>query len=593
MLRRAQQAPTLALVLFTSLLTWQACSKVKAPAQAPDSPPGENDDLSLTESYSTKLTDGGALPKGLTGKHSLESGKTWQYIYEKREAELAAYIEANREGYEAFTSRAVAANGTPALFIRLLPEIMPEIFSDEKFEIATGYYKKNPKDILPYGLAFTKAPASADGKPSPMLVNLTCGACHTGRIAKSGKDFKQLIGAPSTVADVNGFRRILGEAAMNPNFTFEKFRAALVTKADGELYGPDKIMEERIDKAIFLGTANTPSFGAAMVQQFKTGIAERTAYTSKTAGSYTFKGDLRLLGSSPGHIDFPVAVALSVAPQAEVLANPAAALVKYFPAAPGIADIMSAWRQDERVYAQWDGNLKGKLTRNLGAELGIAGDPRAVNFSNAVTTTEFVEKLPAPAYPFPVNLGKAAKGQRIYDRACASCHENEEFVPVAAIGTEPGRAKGLTKETGLLLVEALKIACSDKNYAGCNIADNEIFVRRDENPGYISVPMTGIWARAPYLHNGSVPTIAQLLVPETRPEIFQLNDLNYDQARIGFQSEIKAIQASAGKRVVRYDTKIPGYGNAGHADLKIFNGGIDFKKHPKKLEELLEYLKTK
>lgn len=251
---------------------------------------------------------------------------------------------------------------------------------------------------------------------------------------------------------------------------------------------------------------------------------------------------------------------------------------------------MSVWRQADRTTAQWDENLKGRLTRNLGAELGIAGTPLAVNFPNALLTTEFVDQLPSPAYPFSVDLVKAPAGEKIYDEACASCHESEKFVPVAEIGTEAGRAKGLTKATGKLLLDALKIACSDRAVADCNIADEEIYVDRSENPGYVSVPMTGIWARAPYLHNGSVPTIAQILVPETRAASFNLNDLRYDQKQMGFQWEINA---AFSKRVVKYDTTIPGYGNAGHADINTFNGGIDFRAQPEKLEALLEYLKTR
>ncbi|MCX6129187.1 MAG: hypothetical protein NTX25_09025 [Proteobacteria bacterium] len=606
----------LVFILMTMLAVSAACKKIKnstpaSPQNAainPEAPPEAKD-------FAASLGQVDSLPEQYKSQEALSSGKTWQYIYERRESALKTYIEANQAGFDAFTKTSIALNGTPALIFRLLPVVMPEVFSDSKFEMATGYYKLNTKDLLPYGLAFTKAPAASPGQPSPLLVNLTCAACHTGRILLDDQTMKPIIGAPSTVADVNGFRSILSQAVANPNYTLEKFTAALLAKADGELYGPDQLAEERIDKAIFLGTAQSPALGAAMLKQFKDGLLQRGEYAGKILGTYVYHGDLRLLAHSPGHIDFPVAVSLALAPPAEVLADLAAGLKKYFPTAPGIGDIMSVWRQEDRRLAQWDGNLKGKLTRNLGAELGVAGEPQAVNFSNALITTNFVEKLPAPAYPFAVDLLKAAEGEKIYQSACASCHESELFMPVAAVGTEPGRAVGLSPDTARLLVAALRLSCTDKTVAACTAPDDEIFVPRQQNPGYLALPLTGIWARAPYLHNGSVPTLYHLLVPQARPIVFQLNNFAYDKINLGFQWNIEIPIAGSGKGspnqskdqaaqngsaktadsafIVTYDTKIPGYGNAGHSDLKIFNGNIDFSKNPEKLQALLEYLKTR
>jgi hypothetical protein len=180
-------------------------------------------------------------------------------------------------------------------------------------------------------------------------------------------------------------------------------------------------------------------------------------------------------------------------------------------------------------------------------------------------------------------------------------------MPIAAIGTEPGRATGLTEASRKLLIGALKAACNDPNEPNCNIPDDEIVVPRTQNPGYIALPMTGIWARAPYLHNGSVPTLSHLLVPSTRPQTFELNRVTYDPKMVGFEWKItqedsvsqnnpsqSAPAPHAGKQhSVPYDTRIPGYGNQGHADKNVFFGGIDFAKEPAMLEDLLAYLKTR
>lgn len=601
------------IALIAAIMISGCTSKIKQDKDAVDEGRDESPTIS-TDNVLSAISDidelakyygqGSEIPAELKTEAALRNGQLWSYLSRMRDDQLQDYIEQNKAGYDAFTKNPVAFNGTPAVILRLLPDIMPELFSDAKFEEATGYFKLDSKDLLPWGFAFTKAPAAPGAAPSPLLVNVTCAACHTGRVKDASGEVKLLVGAPSTVGDINGFRTVLGRAVQNPNYTVEKFTAALMAKKDGELYGPDRITEERIDKAIFLGTAQSPALGATLLQQFKDNLQKRGAYAAQTAGAFTLKGDLRLLQNSPGHIDFPIAVSLAAVPATEVLADPAAGLQKFFPKAPGIGDIMSVWGQDKRVFAQWDGNLKNKLTRNLGAELGIAGDPRAVNFPNGLATTAFVDKLPAPAYPFKVDLRKASEGRAVYEQACASCHENETFMPVAAIGTEPGRATGLTKDTRLFLIAALKAACQDKSLPDCNVPDDEVVVPRVDNPGYVSVPLNGIWARAPYLHNGSVPTLYHLLVAEERPTEFQLNDFSYDEKWLGFQWKIQGEdgdnpeQNNPGQsqtrmgHVVRYDTRIPGYGNAGHADIKVFNGGIDFRKDRKKLDALLEYLKT-
>lgn len=154
---------------------------------------------------------------------------------------------------------------------------------------------------------------------------------------------------------------------------------------------------------------------------------------------------------------------------------------------------------------------------------------------------------------------------------------------VQDVGTEPGRAMGLTPDARLLLVQNLKASCSDLANPDCVAPDEDIIVPRQANPGYLALPLTGLWARAPYLHNGSVPTIAQLLVPESRPAVFKTGNLNYDEANMGF------VWNQDGKV---FDTSILGYSNQGHADIKIFNGGINFAKQPEKLKALIEYLKT-
>jgi hypothetical protein len=97
---------------------------------------------------------------------------------------------------------------------------------------------------------------------------------------------------------------------------------------------------------------------------------------------------------------------------------------------------------------------------------------------------------------------------------------------------------------------------------------------------YAPRPLYGVWAAAPYLHNGSVPTLYDLLLPpEQRPKKFALGGREYDPVKLGF-----AVGTSCSQKDCVVDTTRPGDGNGGHI------WGTDLTE-PDRMA-LLEYLKT-
>ena len=242
------------------------------------------------------------------------------------------------------------------------------------------------------------------------------------------------------------------------------------------------------------------------------------------------------------------------------------------------------WLQDDRKLAQWDGILKRPLFRNLGAEVGLVGDPKLVNYENAHYNVKFLSKLPSAPYPFLVNSEKAKRGEAIYKKTCQKCHGATRFIPLKRIKTDPYRALSLTPQALKVVATNLKIACKVGNKHNCDLPQNEIIKDRTKNPGYIAMPLDGIWARAPYLHNGSVPSLYHMLVPSERPKKFRRGNINYDKKLVGFKWR-------KGGRAT-YNTELKSFSNRGHEDKKVFFGGIDFKAEKGKREDLLEYLKT-
>jgi hypothetical protein len=107
--------------------------------------------------------------------------------------------------------------------------------------------------------------------------------------------------------------------------------------------------------------------------------------------------------------------------------------------------------------------------------------------------------------------------------------------------------------------------------------------------GYIAPPLDGVWATAPYLHNGSVPDIRSLLDSRLRPRFWRHEQpREYDTTILGWRYERlehgKDGAADREERARIYDTTRPGYGNGGH----LFGDGLTDAER----DAVIEYLKT-
>ena len=132
-------------------------------------------------------------------------------------------------------------------------------------------------------------------------------------------------------------------------------------------------------------------------------------------------------------------------------------------------------------------------------------------------------------------------------------------------------------------------------FEGVSLVDRAQFAMMppQEHEGYNALPLGGVWARAPYLHNGSVPTLYHLLVPDERPLKFIKSRLDYDPQRVGFAWEIDAGATDEG---YPFDTgAFPALSNKGH-DTDIQEDGkeyrLDWSTDKESARALIEYLKT-
>ena len=103
--------------------------------------------------------------------------------------------------------------------------------------------------------------------------------------------------------------------------------------------------------------------------------------------------------------------------------------------------------------------------------------------------------------------------------------------------------------------------------------------------GYANMPLDGLWLRAPYLHNGAVPTLRDLLdAADKRPKEFYRGNDVYDSVKVGF---VSGVAEEGGRKYFHFDTRISGNGNGGH-EGKTY--GTELNTDEK--DALVEFLKT-
>jgi mono/diheme cytochrome c family protein len=185
---------------------------------------------------------------------------------------------------------------------------------------------------------------------------------------------------------------------------------------------------------------------------------------------------------------------------------------------------------------------------------------------------QYLLGLEPPKYPFAIDKVKAGKGEVVFQDHCAKCHGTygekwtypNKVIPLEEIGTDPKRHAGVPIEYGVAYSESW----FGKEKAGS--AGDPKALRW--TPGYQAPPLDGIWATAPYLHNGSVPTLYNVLKSKSRPRLFtrsfKTDEADYDKEKVGWKvTELTSPPSGKLSDIERrkvYDTSKPGRSNAGH-----------------------------
>lgn len=212
--------------------------------------------------------------------------------------------------------------------------------------------------------------------------------------------------------------------------------------------------------------------------------------------------------------------------------------------------------------------------------------PQAVD--DVAEVLSFLAHFQPPKYPGTIDPASATRGAVIFAR-CAECHgeyvERDDHLALrsfpnrlsklAEIGTDPARLEAVNE----YVIDAVGGSPMGK------------FIDAQETHGYVAPNLAGIWATAPYLHNGSVPTLRALMTPAERPAKFWVGGHRLDFVRMGIAGEINARGEYAYPASYLpwstprlFDTAEPGHSNRGHEHE--FDGLTDADK-----TDLIEFMK--
>lgn len=556
----------------------------------------------------------------------------WQSALKLRQAAKAAYLAEKQVPASWFADFPFSkSDGIPYAILRILPKVAPEIWGpDQDFGKTFGLFARKDGTGLALPVGIGLSGLDPNRSTATDFTTFTCGACHIGRVDLGNGQTAQIWGGANTEFNITkffvDFKKTLDVIASGAEggARNSKIRDAIVAELE-TLKATEPTYLYR--NARFGSRSFDAEYEAAQIDAF---IADADSLVSRTV-SYidsfllayahyidtTYPGyQAQMLTGLPGMAD---ATGVSAAHGYEVLETSFIGRLfaeSLLPSSPGLADYMLVWDQDSRTAhwnedgtklidggGQYNGNIPIPIYRNLAASMTMGLEDTDLRV--AAFAAELLGRLPSEPYPFAVDTVKANKGRDLFAENCADCHQPNNGRVYRDMGTSLARSrvmndlliKGARQEylgicgpdTVLTLYTAPIKPCAE--FDGQPIQEEAIMrTLGQQYDGYNATALSGIWAGAPYLHNGSVPTIYHLLMPQTRPASFTKSALNYDTEKLGFAWDTKAIDGYT------FDTDaFHSVSRTGH-DTDITENGktykLDWSNDETGALAIIEYLKT-
>ncbi|BAN48209.1 di-heme-cytochrome C peroxidase [Metapseudomonas resinovorans] len=489
---------------------------------------------------------------------------------------------------------------------------------------------------LPVGMA-----RHEDERTGKQYLDISCAACHTGELRYKGQAVRIDGGAAlhslaSTVPTLRGggFGQALG---MSMAFTyynplkFNRFAKAVL----GEGYPEGKDQLRREFKAVLdrlLGTAWNDTHRGLYPTEEGFGRTDAFGRIANSVYGDVISPDNYRIADAP--VSYPHLWDIWKFDWVQWNGSAMQPMARNLGEALGVGASLHLFKPDGGQVAEADRYASSVRVRDL------------------YTLEETLKHLAPPAWPEAVfgkiDLARASQGRALFAENCAYCHAPNvvpadqrmapgrdpewhlRIVPIEVIGTDTTTAdniadhrfdisklgwtheqlakldvrlfgatleqvdfKNISSAKGLAYITAF---VEDQAYKRAGISDEErgrmngfgLPIGVQEKRGYKARPLDGIWATPPFLHNGSVPTLFQLLSPVSeRASQFHVGSFEYDPKFVGFQT-----REFPGSFLL--DTRVRGNGNSGHEfrDGCRKDGVIGRALQPDERLALIEYLKV-
>ena len=447
---------------------------------------------------------------------------------------LADGPEADAEFFKYGAIGNEAADGIPTKIWAVLPDVCPALLPEGKGDgyRAFGFtYERDAasgrEHATPIGLSRTRlgmAPFDVE------VLAINCATCHVQTYRLPGANRTEIfVGGSSNRLEAQGYTRFLAACADSAGFETGTILGAI------EKRFPETSLAERV------------MLRQLIIPVTRSLIRERLGARFHWTWSRPAWGPGRLSPFNPVKFDY--------------LEQPVDDTIDH-------ADVMPAWNVAEKQRLRsptpwhWDG-LSWDLREVV---VNSARGDGVTRFGYSDKTIDrlvrYLEDLKSPKAPLQVDPALRERGAQIFGRECASCHAKSgtrvlTIIPRNEIGTDPSRIDMWTPEAAA--------AYNSYDKSGKNPAFPWVFEHFQKHDGYLAQPLDGIWLTGPYLHNGSVPTLDDLLRPaRDRPKAFVRGTDDIDLVRGGYVSPpCRPGRYDAGVAFC-FDTGRPGNANTGH-----------------------------
>jgi len=422
-------------------------------------------------------------------------------------------------------------SGLPYWMWKALPRLFPAEFQGRDDYRAFGFLYQQDANGRQMDLPVGVSRRHVEGVD---VVWLNCAACHVGAYRL----------APGAAA------RIVPGMGAN-NFDMYRFIRFLLDAGADERLSPDIMIPAMRKAGADIGPVEELFWRYGVLPRVREGLVEHRSRLLPLLAAQPAWG--------PGRVDTfnPYKLLLELPPGSQV---PDAELV-------GVSDFPAVFDQRPRegMHLHWDGNNTSLAERNLSAAIGAGVTPTTVDHAAIDRDAAWLMDLKPPPSPYQPDPAAVARGHADYMQACAACHgwqgpsgyvfqgaQLGQVDPIADVGADANRLNSYTQRFRDWQVSAL--------FAGTPYH----FTHFVKTNGYANAPLDGLWLRAPYLHNGSVPTLYDLLQPpDQRPRTFLRGSDVLDPAKGGFQAP-PCTPGAAGAGFC-FDTSQRGNSAQGHA----------------------------